>query len=70
MTESYLDNILPSVIIFVCLLRCQAMERLVQSVMNEDELGSEINTALASCLCVSFRDQLEGRIFPNEPTQE
>lgn len=46
------------------------MERLVQSVMNEDELCSEINTALASCLCVSFKDQLEGRIFPKEPSQE
>lgn len=50
--------------------KCQAMERLVQCIMNEDELGSEINTALASCLCVSFKDQLEGRIFPKEPTQE
>ncbi|KAE8739628.1 hypothetical protein FOCC_FOCC014893 [Frankliniella occidentalis] len=50
--------------------KCQAMERLVQCIVSEGELGSEINTALASCLCVSFKDQLEGRIFPKESTQE
>lgn len=46
------------------------MERLVQCIISEGELDSEINTALASCLCVSFKDQLEGRIFPKEPNQE
>lgn len=46
------------------------MERLVQCIISEGELDSEINTALASCLCVSFKDQLEGRIFPKEPFQE
>ncbi|KAJ1521963.1 hypothetical protein ONE63_002294 [Megalurothrips usitatus] len=50
--------------------KCQAMERLVQCIMDEGDMGSDINTALASCLCVSFKDQLEGRIFPKEPNQE
>ncbi|XP_034230084.1 integrator complex subunit 3 [Thrips palmi] len=51
-------------------VKCQAMERLVQCIISEGELDCEINTALASCLCVSFKDQLEGRIFPKEPNQE
>lgn len=53
-----------------CFIRCQAAERLVQSILEEGELGSEINSALASCLCVAFKDQLEGRIFPKDPNQE
>ncbi|GLH05303.1 Integrator complex subunit 3 homolog [Gryllus bimaculatus] len=49
--------------------KCQAAERLVQLVIQEEPSGEALST-LASCLCSVLQDDLEGKIFPAEVTDE
>ncbi|PSN45263.1 Integrator complex subunit 3 [Blattella germanica] len=50
--------------------KCQAMERLVQLVIQEEDMDSEVMSLLAQCLCVVLREQLEGKVFPAEVNDE
>lgn len=49
--------------------KCQAAERLVQLVIQE-EVARETFSTLASCLCLVLQDDMEGKIFPSEVTDE
>nr|CAD7258409.1 unnamed protein product [Timema shepardi] len=50
--------------------RCQAMERLVQLVLQEDDLDTDIMTTLGSCLCHVLREQFDDKVFPKEMSDE
>lgn len=57
---------IPSLLYF----RCQAMERLVQLVIQEDDMDTEVISLLGSCLCAVLKEQLEGKVFPEEVNDE
>lgn len=50
--------------------RCQAMERLVQLVIQEEDLDTETTTVLGQCMCIVLKEQLEGTVFPEEVNDE
>jgi len=50
--------------------RCQAMERLVQLVIQEEDMDTEVISLLGSCLCAVLKEQLEGKVFPEEVNDE
>lgn len=50
--------------------RCQAMERLVQLIIQEEDMDSEVTSLLAQCLYIVLKEQLKGKIFPDEVNDE
>ncbi|XP_047121442.1 integrator complex subunit 3 isoform X1 [Schistocerca piceifrons] len=50
--------------------RCQAMERLVQLIVQEDDIDSETTAVLGQCLAVVLKEQFEGTVFPEEVNDE
>ena len=46
------------------------MERLVQLVIQEEDMDSEVTSLLAQCLCVVLKEQLEGKVFPEDVNDE
>lgn len=50
--------------------KCQAMERLVQLVIQEEDMDTEVISLLGSCLCAVLKEQLEGKVFPEEVNDE
>ncbi|XP_069697263.1 integrator complex subunit 3 isoform X2 [Periplaneta americana] len=50
--------------------KCQAMERLVQMIIQEEDTDTEVISILATCLCIVLREQLEGKVFPAEINDE
>lgn len=50
--------------------RCEAMERLVQLVIQDDEADSDMLTALGQCLCLVLRTSWTSRVFPENVTQD
>ena len=52
-----------------CEKKCEIMDQLVKHVISE-ELDYEQCSALASSLAEILQDQFEGRIFPDNPTEE
>ncbi|XP_021933684.1 integrator complex subunit 3 isoform X2 [Zootermopsis nevadensis] len=50
--------------------KCQAMERLVQLVIQEEDMDAEVISLLGSCLCTVLKEQLEGKVFPVEVNDE
>jgi hypothetical protein len=49
--------------------RCEAMERLVQLII-DDSADEDVLTALAACLCSVLREHFETKLFPTDPTDE
>lgn len=50
--------------------KCEAMERIFQHVVQEDDTDSDTLAALGSCLTNVLRDQFETRVFPENITDE
>ncbi|XP_063229755.1 integrator complex subunit 3 isoform X2 [Bacillus rossius redtenbacheri] len=50
--------------------RCQAMERLVQQVIQEEEMDTDLISTLGSCLCSVLEEQFDMPVFPTEPSDE
>lgn len=50
--------------------RCEAMEKLVQLVLQEEDLDGDQLSILASCLCQVLQDQIEGKVFPETVSPE
>ncbi|XP_066993064.2 integrator complex subunit 3 isoform X2 [Anabrus simplex] len=50
--------------------KCQAMERLVQLIIQEEDMNSEVTAVLGSCLCTVLKEQLEEKVFPEEVNDE
>jgi hypothetical protein len=46
------------------------MERLVQLVIQEDDMDAEAISLLGSCLCIVLKEQLEGKVFPLDVNDE
>jgi hypothetical protein len=46
------------------------MERLVQLVIQEEDMDTEVISLLGSCLCTVLKEQLEGKVFPVEVNDE
>ncbi|XP_071450149.1 integrator complex subunit 3 [Hetaerina americana] len=50
-------------------VKCQAMEKLVQLII-QDEIDSDVASALGQALCSVLKEQLEGKVFPPEVNDE
>lgn len=50
--------------------KCEAMERLVQQVIQDEDLDSDMLATLGSCLCTVLQQQLRDRVFPDIVTEE
>jgi integrator complex subunit 3 len=46
------------------------MERLVQLVIQEEDMDPEVISLLGSCLGAVLKEQLEGKVFPEEVNDE
>lgn len=44
--------------------KCEAMEKIVQLIVQDDEIYPDILTALGSCLSCILKTQIEEKIFP------
>lgn len=50
--------------------KCEAMEKLIQLIIQDDEIYPDILTALGSCLSCLLKNQFEEKIFPVILTDE
>ncbi|XP_014244621.1 integrator complex subunit 3 [Cimex lectularius] len=50
--------------------RCEIMEKLVQLVIQDEDIEDDVLVALASCLCEILHNQLEGKVFPETVSPE
>ena len=53
---------------FCC--RCQAMERLVQLLIQDEDIDADVTSALGTCLCTVLAAQFTGKVFPEELNEE
>lgn len=50
--------------------RCEAMDKLVQIVLQDEDLDGDVLTNLAICLCQLLQEQIEGKVFPETVSPE
>lgn len=51
-------------------IQCEIMDRLMQTVVREDEFDSEMAVTLAICLCQILSVQFNNNIFPQDIDDE
>lgn len=54
----------------MCRYRCEAMERLVQLILDEEDLDSQVTSQLAFALSGALQRQFEDHVFPNQINDE
>ncbi|KAF6208233.1 hypothetical protein GE061_016685 [Apolygus lucorum] len=50
--------------------RCEAMDKLIQIILQYEDIENDTITALASCLCEVLQSQLESKVFPETVSAE
>lgn len=50
--------------------RCEAMERLVQLVLEEEDIDNQVITQIAYSLSVALQKQFEDNVFPAQVNDE
>uniref|UniRef100_A0A069DZP7 SOSS complex subunit A homolog n=3 Tax=Triatominae TaxID=70999 RepID=A0A069DZP7_9HEMI len=50
--------------------RCEAMDKVVQIVLQDEDIDNDVLANLGACLCEVLQEQLEAKVFPETVSQE